>query len=204
VELAQKLLNIMEAVKYIQKRGVNRHFGYTYATEADVTEAVREEMIKQKVVAIPSVMEDSIREIQGRKGTLFVARAKIKFTFIDIETGKSIDFIMVGEGQDVGDKAIYKAITGCQKYALMKLFMIPTGDDPELDKQERPEKPRITKEELLEKLKAVEVKDEKYPGKNLIEIYDTNKEHVTHIAQNAEDVKVKKAAQFLLKMRGDI
>ncbi|HHY13783.1 MAG TPA: hypothetical protein GX526_03985 [Thermoanaerobacterales bacterium] len=195
----------MESVKYIQKRGVNRFHGYKYATEADVAEAVREEMIKQKVVAIPTIIEDSLREIQSRKGdTNYIAKVKIKHTFIDIESGKSMEFVMVGEGQDAGDKAIYKAITGCQKYALMKLFMIPTGDDPELDKQEGPEKPRITKEELLEKLKAVEVKDEKYPGKNLIEIYDTNKEHVTHIAQNAEDVKVKKAAQFLLKMRGDI
>lgn len=205
MELAQKLLNIMEAVKYIQKRGVNRHFGYTYATEADVAEAVREEMIKQKVVAIPSVMEDSIREIQGRKGTLFVARAKIKFTFIDIETGKSIDFIMVGEGQDVGDKAIYKAITGCQKYALMKLFLIPTGDDPELDKQEpEEEKTKITEAQLLERIKAVELGDEKYPDKNLVEIYDTNKEHVVHLSKNANDIKVKKAAQYLLKLRGDI
>ncbi|HHY13322.1 MAG TPA: hypothetical protein GX526_01575, partial [Thermoanaerobacterales bacterium] len=193
MELAQKLLNIMEAVKYIQKRGVNRHFGYTYATEADVAEAVREEMIKQKVVAIPSVIEDSIREIQGRKGTLFVARAKIKFTFIDIETGKSIDFIMVGEGQDVGDKAIYKAITGCQKYALMKLFLIPTGDDPELDKQEpEEEKTKITEAQLLERIKAVELGDEKYPDKNLVEIYDTNKEHVVHLSKNANDIKVKK------------
>src|SRR5699024_6730814 len=36
-------------------------------------------------------------------------------------------------GQDAGDKAVYKAITGATKYALMKVFMIPTGDDPEQD-----------------------------------------------------------------------
>lgn len=206
MELAQKLLNIMESVKYIQKRGVNRFHGYKYATEADVAEAVREEMIKQKVVAIPSVIEDSIRETQSRKGdTNYVAKVKIKHTFIDIESGKSIEFTMVGEGQDAGDKAIYKAITGCQKYALMKLFLIPTGDDPELDKQEpEEEKTKITEAQLLERIKAVELGDEKYPDKNLVEIYDTNKEHVVHLSKNANDIKVKKAAQFLLKMRGDI
>jgi hypothetical protein len=40
---------------------------------------------------------------------------------------------MIGEGQDAGDKGPYKAMTGAQKYALMKTFMIPTGDDPEAD-----------------------------------------------------------------------
>ena len=35
--------------------------------------------------------------------------------------------------EDAGDKGIYKAIAGAQKYALMKVFMIPTGDDPEAD-----------------------------------------------------------------------
>lgn len=206
MELAQKLLNIMEAVKYIQKRGYNKFHKYSYATETDVAEAVREEMIKQKVVAIPTIIEDSLREVQSRKGdTNYIAKVKIKHTFIDIESGKSIEFIMVGEGQDAGDKAIYKAITGAQKYALMKLFMIPTGDDPELDKQgETEDKPKMTKNELLDKIKAVEVNDEKYPGKNLVEIYDADKEHLAHLAKKADKPNVKKAAQFLLKLRGDI
>ena len=31
----------------------------------------------------------------------------------------------------VGDKGIYKAITGANKYALLKLLQLATGDDPE-------------------------------------------------------------------------
>lgn len=114
---------------------------------------------------------------------------------------------MIGEGMDTGDKAIYKAITGAQKYVLMKTFLIPTGDDPELE--ELPQKPqpqskKITIEQLLERIKAVEVNDEKYPGKNLVEIYDTNKEYVAFLAQNADKPEVRKAAQYLLKLKGDI
>ena len=43
----------------------------------------------------------------------------------------------VGCGNDrarngtVGDKGVYKAITGANKYLLFKLFQIETGDDPE-------------------------------------------------------------------------
>jgi hypothetical protein len=32
----------------------------------------------------------------------------------------------------VGDKGIYKAITGANKYALLKPFLLETGDDPEV------------------------------------------------------------------------
>src|SRR5699024_1473369 len=63
----------------------------------------------------------------------YIATVKMKFTFIDGETGEEISIHSIGEGQDAGDKAVYKAITGATKYALMKVFMIPTGDDPEQD-----------------------------------------------------------------------
>ena len=33
----------------------------------------------------------------------------------------------------MGDKGLYKAITGANKYFLFKLFQIETGDDPERD-----------------------------------------------------------------------
>jgi hypothetical protein len=49
----------------------------------------------------------------------------------------------VGEGQDAGDKAVYKAMTGALKYCLLKTFLIPTGDDPERD--ETPAKPPAPK-----------------------------------------------------------
>ena len=39
---------------------------------------------------------------------------------------------MIGEGQDAGDKAVYKAMTGRHEIlALYKTFMVSTGDDPE-------------------------------------------------------------------------
>jgi hypothetical protein len=52
---------------------------------------------------------------------------------MDAETGESITTAMEGEGQDPGDKAIYKAVSGTQKYVLLKFFMLASGDDPEAD-----------------------------------------------------------------------
>lgn len=132
--LVKKLAQVMQQVKYIQKRGYNTFNNYKYATESDVAEKIREELAAQNVVMIPSVVSHSTREHTNRKGnTEYISTVKMDFTFIDGDSGEQFVFSMVGEGQDAGDKGPYKAITGAQKYALMKAFMIPTGDDPEAD-----------------------------------------------------------------------
>jgi len=124
----------MKEVQYIEKKGYNSFNNYKYATESDVQEKVREVLADQNVIMLPDVVEHSTREHKNRKGnTEYIATVKVKFTFFDGETGEEIAIHTSGEGQDAGDKAVYKAITGAQKYALMKAFMIPTGDDPEAD-----------------------------------------------------------------------
>lgn len=137
--LYKKLAEIMSEVGYIQKNGKNIHFGYTYATESDVQDAVRDKMSQRHLMMIPNVTDTELREITTRKGnTEYVAKVTITYKIVDGETGEEMQFNMEGEGQDPGDKAIYKAISGTQKYAIMKLFMIPTGDDPERDHGDEP------------------------------------------------------------------
>ncbi|MBS4200306.1 ERF family protein [Bacillus sp. FJAT-49732] len=124
----------MQEVKYIQKRGHNKFHNYKYATESDVSEKVREELAARNIMMIPNVVSHSNREHINAKGkTEYIATIMMEFRFIDGDSGEEITFHSIGEGQDAGDKAVYKAITGAQKYALMKAFMIPTGDDPEAD-----------------------------------------------------------------------
>lgn len=132
--LVVKLAEVMQQVKYIQKRGFNSFHKYKYATESDVAEKVREELAARHIIMIPNVVSQSNREHTNAKGkTEYIATVTMEFRFLDGESGEEISFHSVGEGQDAGDKAVYKAITGAQKYALMKAFMIPTGDDPEAD-----------------------------------------------------------------------
>lgn len=133
-KLVLKLVEVMKQVKYIQKTGTNSFHNYKYATEADVNEKVREVLAEQGVMLIPNVKSQSYREHINKNGkTEYIVTVEVEFTFIDGETGETISFTTFGEGQDAGDKGTYKAITGAQKYALMKAFMIPTGDDPESD-----------------------------------------------------------------------
>ena len=41
---------------------------------------------------------------------------------------------ITGTGGDQTDKGMYKAITGAIKYIFIKHFLIPTQDDPEVEK----------------------------------------------------------------------
>lgn len=133
-KLVSKLAKVMQEVKYIEKRGYNKFHKYKYATESDVSEKVREVLAEQSVLMLPDVVEHNTREHKNQRGNLeYIATVTMKFTFIDGETGEELSIHSIGEGQDAGDKAVYKAITGATKYALMKAFMIPTGDDPEAD-----------------------------------------------------------------------
>lgn len=133
-KLVKKLVEVMKQVKYIQKTGTNSFHNYKYATEADVNEKVREVLAEHNVIMIPNVKSHAYREHINAKGkTEYIVTVEVEFTFTDGDTGETISFTTFGEGQDAGDKGTYKAITGAQKYALMKAFMIPTGDDPEAD-----------------------------------------------------------------------
>lgn len=157
MKLVSKLAKVMQEVKYIEKKGYNSFHKYNYATESDVAEKVREVLATQNVMMIPNVKEHSTREHINAKGrTEYIATVLMEFIFIDGETGEKITFQMAGEGQDAGDKAYYKAITGAQKYALMKAFMIPTGDDPEQDSNpgESEEQKPITNKQIGE-IKAI-------------------------------------------------
>ena len=133
-KLLMKMVEVYKEVQYIQKRGHNKFHNYKYATEADVNEKVRDELAKRNIIMMPGVVHKELRNTTTKSGnTEYIYRVDMEFNFMDAETGESLVVPMSGEGQDVGDKAIFKAISGCQKYALMKAFMIPTGDDPEGD-----------------------------------------------------------------------
>lgn len=132
--LATKLAEVMGAVSHVEKRGVNDYHKYKYATEADVAAAVRKELAQRSVIMVPNLVDYAEREMTTQKGQVeYVSRVTMEYTLIDGETGERLSFRMPGAGQDRGDKGLFKAITGSEKYALLKLFLLPTGDDPEGD-----------------------------------------------------------------------
>lgn len=123
--LAQKLVEVMKSVDSVPKNGYNEFHRYPYMLEADVMRAVRGKLAELGVLVLTSV------EKADKLGDITVVHTL--HTFIDSETGEKLEVKGYGQGQDKGDKAGYKAITGACKYQLSKSFLIPTGDDPEKD-----------------------------------------------------------------------
>jgi len=139
-QVAKKLLAVMKAVKYVQKDGKNTFQHYNYASEAALIGAIRIHLIEAGLVLVPSVTEYQIHfseyEKNGKPITNSLTSAIVEYTVIDADSGESITFRTLGQGADTGDKGAYKAATGANKYALMKLLQAvkPTGskrDDPE-------------------------------------------------------------------------
>ena len=133
------LNKVMDEAKYVQKNAENKFHGYKYASEAALLETLRPAMIKHGLVLIPSVSNASAIDEHGN--TL----VSIEYTLAHISGEVWPDKITaVGCGNDrarngtVGDKGVYKAITGANKYLLFKLFQIETGDDPEKDETVAP------------------------------------------------------------------
>lgn len=136
--LATKMILIMDDVSYIQKTGYNKFQNYKYAKESDIAAAFANAMKKHNVFMFTSILNRECTAYQTEKQVktgekTFLVTVKLQVTFVDAESGERFTGVFFGDGSDKGDKAVYKAITGAQKYALMKTFLCETGDDPERD-----------------------------------------------------------------------
>lgn len=156
--LVRKLANVMGAIERVPKTGLNKFHNYSYATESDITAAVRAAMSEQGVMMVPTLEKMEWAEVTTSKGGKErLCTASYLFTILDADSDAKIEFRNISQGQDAGDKAAYKAATGAVKYALLKLFLIPTGDDPEAASPEAdhgPSQAEIAEKAEIEKVKA--------------------------------------------------
>lgn len=129
--IIRALNNVMQEIDYVQKQGKNDFHGYTYATEADVLARLRPSMVKHGLILIPSVAQVSSVDENGN------TTVSVHYTLAHVSGAVwPQPIIGAGCGNDknrngVGDKGLYKALTGANKYLLFKLFQIETGNDPE-------------------------------------------------------------------------
>lgn len=127
---------IYKKVGYVQKNGkVSVGGGYRYAGEADLIAALRPAMNEHQVTVSVHALESSVSRnvIKKQNGEALVSSVSVRATvrFTHAPSGSFIDVQAIGEGNDNGDKASYKAMTGAYKYALRQTFCIETGDDPD-------------------------------------------------------------------------
>lgn len=129
--IAAKIAQIMGELSRVPKNGRNSFHNYDYVTESDLVEALRPHLAKLKISIFPTVERYETKEVQERNKAATLATVELAISFIDGESGDMMTVKWAGQGIDQGDKAFYKAYTGAYKYALMKTFMISTGEEPE-------------------------------------------------------------------------
>ena len=119
---------------------------YKAVGEADVLAAVKPLEEKHGIYSYPysrKIVEADLittsSEYQGKvtEKTNRYLRIETVYRFVNIDNPEEyIDITTYGDGIDSQDKAVGKAMTYSDKYALLKAYKIITGDDPDQFKSE--------------------------------------------------------------------
>lgn len=146
--LVQKILAAAADAGYVQKSDRNTQQGYAYAGDEAITEKFRQAFLKQGLLCYPESIEvtDAVQiPRQGKDVPNVLVTLQAQFIVTDGEA--QITVASAGQGMDVGDKAVYKALTGLKKYAYRMVVMMVTGDDPEVGREDEATKPRGARNE---------------------------------------------------------
>lgn len=138
------------------KGGFNNFDKYNYANEQNWHEAVMPNLLAHDLTlafSAPNVLRLENRTTKNG-GTEYPVQVHLEARLTHV-SGQWLEVDAYGEGQDRGDKGLYKALTGAKKYGYALLFALPTSDDPEADEttglsegkatSRQPTKPRATK-----------------------------------------------------------
>lgn len=121
---------VLRDVPAVGKDSTNKQQGWKFRGIDSIYNAIHDILAKHKVVMIPTVLGDPIREERrsNQDKPLFHVMLKVKYTFY-AEDGSFIEAVLVGEAMDSGDKVANKALAAAQKYALIQSFCIETEDE---------------------------------------------------------------------------
>jgi hypothetical protein len=131
--LFKKILAVLAATEAIEKTGYNSHQSYSYATENDLLDAIRNNLVKNNLMILTSSEYKHAERVVNKDKENLITIIETTHTFADTESGETFSVKSVGSGHDSLDKGAYKAITGAMKYFVSKNFMVATEDDPEND-----------------------------------------------------------------------
>jgi hypothetical protein len=157
--LVKKLCEVMAAVGYTQKTGWNEAQKYSYATEADIAEKMRTEFAKRNIFIFPSMVSHNRTRLERIKydkpAVSYATDVVMRWTIVDGDSGEERSCDIPGCSESPGDKGVYVAMTGSEKYLLMKGFLLPTGDDPESDSNEPKEERKAATQRGKERAQAI-------------------------------------------------
>jgi len=141
--IAKAIIEVMKTVKSIDKGMTIGKGDYAYkgVADKDVKLAIGQAMQDNGLCLIPTSVDQTVQvdrwqeDEYGKtkqKQSVFT-EVKTKYLLLH-ESGESIEVAGYGQGVDSQDKSAGKATTYALKYALLYLFMVPTGNIDDADK----------------------------------------------------------------------
>jgi len=126
----KRLASVMREIKAIGKDQKNQQQGWSFRSIDQIYSTIHPLFAKHGIVTIPKVISMETGERKTRSGGVqFWVCLTIDYVFT-AEDGSSVECRVMGEAADMGDKAIGKAMSYAQKYAILQTFCIPVEEDP--------------------------------------------------------------------------
>ena len=195
----------MNDVEYLQKDDTVRLRAGSYKgiSEEKVTTSIRSAMVKHGLVMYPFHEDTTLHVVHSErtyngetsKTVSYMEEASIKYRIVNIDDPNDfIEVVSRGHGLDTQDKAPGKAMTYAYKYALLRTFMLPTGDDPDkISSEKREDKVGKTKtvnkmpsmKEIIAKLEAIKTR------KELVKFWDELPEIIRNDSEVSESFEYK-------------
>ena len=136
----KKLGEVMGKIGAIDKGQKNVQQGFMFRGIDDFMNALHGLMAEAGIIILPSEIEHLQENFEtvnkeGRKNLQFRTRLHLRFTFVSTEDGSSVTADGWGEAADNGDKGYNKCKSIALKYVLMQMFLVPTKDIADPDKE---------------------------------------------------------------------
>ena len=136
----QRISAVMTEVEYLNKDKQVGEGNYSYkaVSEESVTANVRKQLIKHGLVMFPVAQAHRHEELPrvdryGKDSVLSLTTVDVTYKLVNVDNPLEFELIASsGTGVDPQDKGVGKAMTYAFKYALLRTFAIPTGNDPDM------------------------------------------------------------------------
>ena len=172
--------NLVEAINQVMSEvksvGKNKTIGqgrnsYKWVSDVDVKQVIQPALVRAGLILVPTKIEPTIKVERWTEDTQYGPKQKqsvfteAKVTYVLWHTsGEQIEVQGYGHGIDSQDKAAGKATTYALKYALLYLFLVPTGEIDDSDTDHSDNKPVPQKKQAVDNSAA---KDQPKPPKGL-------------------------------------
>lgn len=156
----KKLLELQRAVVGLTKDKSGN--SYQYVSGDKILGIVRPKMDELGLILVPEVTESNFTREDyatknGQKSEMFCS-VKMKFTWIDADTGETLPCKWSSSGMNAWDKGLGSALTYGERYFLLKFFHIATDKD-DIDAPKSPEE-EMNLQQIIAQIKTLTTQEQ--------------------------------------------